>query len=84
MSSSTPLQGVELIDCARANAKQGATTAAQLCGYGEDIATFQQELHQACQHIGIEIGQLKDLITAEHEIGRGRGIEVSPDSNSRL
>ena len=31
MSSSTPLQGSELIDCARANMKQGIEVTAKSC-----------------------------------------------------
>ena len=38
------LQGIELIDCAKANAKQGVTVAAKQSGYGQDIALFQKNL----------------------------------------
>jgi len=48
MASPTRLQGTELVDCARANAKQGIETAARQCGYGE-LNTFAQELKQAWQ-----------------------------------
>jgi len=63
MASSTPLQGIELIDCAKANAKQGIETAAAQSGYGQDVSTFQQELKKACEGIGVEINELSDLIT---------------------
>ncbi len=44
MASPKPLHGTELVDCARANAKQGIETAAYQCGYGEDLNKFAQEL----------------------------------------
>ncbi len=43
MPSPTPLKGTDLVDCAKANAKQGIETAAFLCGYGTDLNTFRQE-----------------------------------------
>jgi len=85
MSSSTPLQGIELIDCARSNAKQGLETASELCGYGDDLNLFKQELQQACQNIGVGMSELSDLITDQPMIVTlDRGIEVSPDSPSDL
>lgn len=85
MSSSTPLKGIELIDCAKANAKQGLETASELCGYGDDLNLFKQELYQACQNIGVEMSELSDLITDQPMIVTlDRGIEVSPDSPSDL
>ncbi len=84
MASPTPLQGIELIDCAKANAKQGIKTAAELSGYGQDTQTFQQELKQACQSIGVEIDELSDLITDQQTVRRDGGIEVAPDTPSEL
>lgn len=84
MASSTPLQGIELIDCAKANAKQGIETATELCGYGQDVHTFQQQLKQACQSIGVEINELSDLITDPQAVRRKGGIEVAPDTPSEL
>ena len=80
-----PLTGSDLIDCARANAKQGIEIAARQSGYGEDLSRFQQELKQACHHIGIEIESLGDLIATDYEeiLGR-RGIDIAPDSPSSL
>jgi hypothetical protein len=63
MTSEQPLKGITLIDCARANAKQGTETAAKLCGYGSDLNRFERELTQACQNMGIQISALTDLIT---------------------
>jgi hypothetical protein len=84
MASSAPLKGIELIDCAKANAAQGPTVAAELCGYGQDIATFQQELRQACQQIGIEVSELSDLITEQQVVRQVGGIEIAPETQSEL
>lgn len=84
MAASTPLKGIELIDCAKANAKQGIEIAARQCGYGEDLNTFKQELQQACEQIGVQIGELSDLITDQQIVRIGEGIEVAPDTPSEL
>lgn len=84
MASPTPLQGIELIDCAKANAKQGINTATELSGYGQDINTFQRELKHACKSIGVEIDELSDLITNQQTILEDGGIEVVPDTPSEL
>jgi hypothetical protein len=84
MTSEQPLKGVTLIDCARANAKQGTEVAAKLCGYGSDLSTFERELTQACQDMGIEISALNDLITDKPKIGQEKGLEIAPDTPSQL
>jgi hypothetical protein len=84
MASSQPLKGLELIDCAKANAQQGITTAAELCGYGSDLNTFELELKEACQNIGVEVKELNDLITDQQMIKQGMGIEIAPDTPSEL
>lgn len=84
MASSKPLLGIELIDCAKANAKQGIEIAAKLCGYGEDISAFERELKQAGQNTGISIDSLSDLITEPQVIKKGRGVSIAPDSESNL
>lgn len=82
MTSSAPLKGTDLIDCARANAKKGIEVTAQRCGYGNDLATFERELQLAGNHIGVEIHSFDDLI----HTGRTQqaGVEVGPDSLSEL
>ena len=84
MASSQPLKGIELIDCAKANAQQGIATAAKLCGYGGDLNTFERELKQACQNIGVEVKELSDLITDQQMVQQGMGIEIAPDTPSEL
>jgi hypothetical protein len=84
MASPTPLQGTDLIDCAKANAKQGIETATYLCGYGEDINQFKTELKQACHKIGIEIQELSDLITEQQTLIKNGGIEIAPETPSEL
>ena len=84
MSASQPLQGTELIDCAKANAKQGIETATELCGYGKDYNFFKRELQIACQNIGVEVNELSDLITERQTVQTFGGIEVAPDTPSQL
>ncbi len=84
MASPTPLKGLELVDCAKANAKQGIETAAELCGYGEDIKTFSQELKHACDGMGVKINELTDLITDQDNLIKMEGEIVAPESESVL
>ncbi|MBC7824164.1 MAG: hypothetical protein H7126_09815 [Candidatus Parcubacteria bacterium] len=84
MASPTPLQGLDLVDCARANAKQGIETTADLCGYGKDLNTFRHELEKACQHMGVEFHELSDLIRDETPLMQMGGEIVAPDTPSEL
>lgn len=85
MASPTPLQGTELVDCARANAKQGIETAARQCGYGEDVNTFAQALKQACEEMNLQVRELSELITDQEMILQmGKGEVVAPDTASEL
>lgn len=79
------LQGIELINCAKANAKQGIEVAAEQSGYQENIELFVKNLHQACQEIGVKINELEDLITDQQTAKEQRNfIEISPDTPSQL
>lgn len=78
MAASQPLTGIELVDCARANAAQGVEVAAELCGYGQNISRFQQALQQACHQMGVEISSLSELITDQQSILQTGGIEIAP------
>ncbi|MBI4785120.1 MAG: hypothetical protein HY785_28015 [Oscillatoriophycideae cyanobacterium NC_groundwater_1537_Pr4_S-0.65um_50_18] len=84
MSASKPLQGLDLIDCAKANAKQGADVATELCGYGTDTAAFYQALKEAGDRMGIQIAELSDLVTEQQTILQEGGIEVAPDTLADL
>jgi hypothetical protein len=84
MSASKPLTGVELVDCAKANAPQGIEVASEQCGYGEDISKFQQALHQACQAMGVDISELSDLITEQQTTRQIGGVEFAPETQSEL
>jgi hypothetical protein len=85
MASSTPLKGTELVDCARANAKQGIETASYQCGYGEDVNTFAQELKQACEEMNLQVKELNELITDQDLLLQiGSGEVVAPDTASEL
>ena len=84
MSSSTPLKGSELIDCARANMKQGIEVAAKGCGYGDNISSFENELKGACNAMGIDINSFADLIFLEQNINETSGVEIAPDTLRQL
>jgi hypothetical protein len=84
MVSDESLKGIALIDCAKANAQQGISTTAQLCGYGSNLRTFELELKQACQEIGVEINELADLITDNQRTAQQKGLEIMPDTPSQL
>ena len=85
MASPTRLQGTELVDCARANAKQGIETAAYQCGYGNDLNTFARELRQACEEMNLQVKELNELITDQDMILQiGTGEIVAPDTASEL
>ena len=83
MAAPTPLNGTELIDCAQANAKQGITVAAQQCGYGGDIETFQHELTVALEHIGMKNKDFEYLLKAV-EVKPEFGVEIAPDTATQL
>lgn len=84
MASPTPLKDLELVDCARANAKQGIETAAQQCGYGADLKTFSRELKQACDRMGVKINELSDLITDQDNLINLEGEIVAPETETVL
>ena len=79
------LQGIELINCAKASAKQGSAAAAKNCGYDDNVGLFVENLNKACQQIGVNIEELDDLITDQQIAKEGKNIiEVSPDTASDL
>jgi hypothetical protein len=84
MAATQPLTGIDLIDCAKANALQGAEVAAQLCGYGPDIDSFQMALTQAGRDTGIKLDDLRDLVSDRYKLSLTKGLEIAPDSPSDL
>lgn len=84
MASSTPLTGVILVDCARANASGGVAIAAKRCGYGTDTAKFQAALKSACSDMNVTIDGLSDLDDDQSQWHPESGIEVAPDTLSDL
>ncbi|NMF85293.1 hypothetical protein [Nodosilinea sp. P-1105] len=85
MASSSPLTGVILIDCARANATRGLAIAAHQCGYGDDIAKFQAALRSACEAMNVSVDDFADLVADEPpQLPRSAGIEVAPDTPDDL
>ncbi|WP_353930056.1 hypothetical protein WJM97_17395 [Okeanomitos corallinicola TIOX110] len=85
MMSPTKLSGTELVDCARANAKQGIQIAAYQCGYGDDVKTFSYSLSQACKNMNLTVTDLNELIT-DHDIilQLGSGEIIAPETESNL
>jgi hypothetical protein len=84
MAATEPLKDLELVDCAKANAKQGIETAANLCGYGKDLNSFKSELRQACDRIGVKFNELTDLITDEPSLLQTDGLEIAPNTSDDL
>ena len=82
MTSPKLLQGIELLDCAQANAKSGLSIAAHQCGYGDDIEAFSKNLQKAAREKGIHISNLKDLILEIPQIEREK--VFSPDTPGRI
>ena len=79
------LQGIELIDCAKANAKQGVAVAAERSGYDQNIGLFVENLNKACQQIGVNINELEDLITDQQVAKeRRKTMDIAPDTVSDL
>ncbi len=62
LSGEIALTNTELINCARANAAGDINTVAKLCGYGDDISSFQEALTEAGNNMGLNIQSLTDLL----------------------
>lgn len=79
------LQGIELINCAKANAKQGISVAAKQSGYDNNIALFQENLDKAFQEIGVNINELSDLITDQQKLKENNKVlNIAPDTTTEL
>ena len=83
-SSATPLHGTELIDCAKANANTEVEIVSELCGYGKDIATFEQELKKACDSIGLKIKSIEDLRENQPDRNKHQKIEIFPETPNQF
>lgn len=84
MAPPQPLSGINLIDCAKANSKQGVEVAAKQCGFGEDTDSFITQLQTACQDIGVDVQELSDLVTEQQRLKKIPGVTIAPDSPSDL
>jgi hypothetical protein len=82
MTNSIPLSGIELVDCARANAKHGLAIASQQCGYDKDYQQFESELQKACKGMGIELDDFTDLLKEAQN--NELGVEISPNSATQF
>jgi hypothetical protein len=85
MASLEKLKGTELVDCARANAKQGIEVAARQCGYGDSLNEFARDLRKACEDMNLQVKELTELITDQDMILEiGTGEVVAPDTEGVL
>lgn len=84
MTASKPLQDTDLVDCARANGNQGMEVAAELCGYGTDLAKFEQALKQACDRMNLTYETFGDLLKPPTATIQELGEIVAPDSPGEL
>lgn len=85
MAAQSPLTGVVLVDCAKANAKNGLETAANQCGYGTDVQAFQAALKKACEEIGVEASSLSDLIDENQQSWSTQiGYEAIHDTSTQI
>ena len=83
MASSSPLTGVVLVDCAKANVENGIEVAASQCGYGDDINAFQTALKSACADMNIDLKEFAEL-SAGKRVNSREGMEVYPDTPGKL
>lgn len=84
MAAKQPLTGIELIDCAKANAQQGVEAAAKLCGYDNNTSDFQAALQKAGEDMGVKLDELDDLITDQSIAKRTPVMDVGPETTSQL
>ena len=85
MSASAPLTGIELINCAKSNAKQGVAVAADCCGYGQDRDRFLAQLQIACQQLGLtQVQTLADLVTPQQPTQPWGGQSIAPETPNHL
>lgn len=79
----TPLTGIDLLNCAQANAKEGLDAAAEQCGYGTNTDEFRKALQQAAQEKNITVESLSDLLNPD-VLPVPTGEAIAPDSPSDL
>jgi hypothetical protein len=82
MSNPTKLVGIELVDCAKANAREGMAVACQRCGYGDNHPTFEAELRKACEAMGVKLDDFTDLLEDPNQ--EKLGVEFAPESLGQL
>ncbi len=84
MSAQSPLTGPVLVSCAKANLTAGIETAAQKCGYGDDVEGFKAALNTACSDMGVELEEFSDLLTDQQQVKVEGGLEVAPETPTEL
>lgn len=81
--ASSPLQGIELLDCAQSDPTQDITLAAQRCGYGDDLVMFEEELKKAAIAIGIHVDSFEGL-KALARTNFQTGLNIAPGTTGLL
>lgn len=81
--TSHPLKGIDLLNCAQANAKEGLEASAQQCGYGDNVSQFAAALQEAAREKGLKIESLSDLVDTK-PLQAPTGETIAPDSLSDL
>lgn len=84
MASAKPLRATELIDCAKANAKEEIQVVSERCGYGRDIAAFERELKKACDYIGVKIESFEDFRDDTRNHSKDKDIEIAPETPTQF
>jgi hypothetical protein len=80
---STPLTGIDLLNCAQANAKEGLDAASQHCGYGSDSERFMAALQEAAHNKGITLKNFSDLLNFD-DLRPSPGEAIAPESPGEL
>ena len=62
LAGENPLQGEELINCAKANASAGTKQAATVCGFASDIDGFQSSLKEAIENLELPKESFQKLL----------------------
>jgi len=81
--ASSPLQSIELLDCARSDPYQDRAIATQRCGYGDDQVMFEEELKKAAAAIGVDIQSFEDW-QAIARTDFTAGVSVAPNNSTQF
>lgn len=63
LSGEEPLQGEDLVNCAKANASGGVEQAAMVCGFGSNTANFQSTIRETVQKLQLPTESFSKLLS---------------------